>query len=123
MITESATERHRKRIVEHRVEGFSDAQSAIVFGNTIEQIIKDKIGKQKFSQCIGTHDTSLAITPAWIGDTVLKTTFLELADDAMAEFICNQFNKTVKIHNDAHKASIRATKVVRDKPQPQYLNL
>ena len=120
-MTESATERHRKRIVEHTVDGFSNAQSAIIFGNTIEQIIKDKIGEQKFRQFIAAPDTSLAITPDWVGDTVLKTTFLELADDAMAEFICHQVEKTLKTYNEVHKSSLKAAKTVRGKPQPQFI--
>ena len=122
-MTETSTERHRKRIVEHRVEGFTNAQSAIIFGNTIERIIKDKIGAQKFRQYIGSPDTKLAITPEWKQDTVLKTTFLELNDDAMAEFICHQFNKTLQTHNEVHKASLKATNVVRGKPQPQYVSM
>ena len=123
MSTESATERHRKRIVEHTVDGFSNAQSAIIFGNTIEQIIKDKIGAQKFNQQIGAPDTKLAITPEWKQETVLRATFLELADDAMAEFICHQFEKTLKIHNEVHRASLKTTKLVRGKPQPQFIGL
>jgi len=119
---ETATERRRKRIVEHTVEGFTNASAAIMFGNTIESIIKDKIGKQKFYQYIGAPDTMLAITPEWIGPTILKTKFTALADDAMAEFICDQLNRIVKIHNDAHRASIKVTgKLIRGKPQPQYI--
>ena len=122
MSVESATNRHRKRIVEHTIDGFTNATAAIVFGNTVEQLVKDKIGAQKFRQSIGAPDISLAITPEWIGPTVLKTTFLELKDDAMAEFICAQFNQTLKTHNDVHRASIKVTsKVVRGQPQPQFI--
>ena len=122
MSLETDTERRRKRIVEHWVEGFSSAESAVIFGNTIERIIKDKIGAQKFRKYISTPETPLTITSRWVGDTNLKTVFLALADDAMAEFICNEFANMLKIHNDVHKASIKITrKVVRGKPQPQYL--
>jgi hypothetical protein len=122
MSTESAANRRRKRIVEHTIDGFTNASTAIIFGNTVERLVKDKIGAQKFRQYIGAPDISLAITPEWIGPTVLKTTFLELEDDEVANFICDQFSRTLKTHNDVHRASIKITsKIVRGKPQPQFI--
>ena len=122
MSVESAADRHRKRVVEHWIEGFTNAQTAITFGNTIEQIIKDKIGNDKFRQYIAAPDTILAITPEWVGPTVLKTTFMELKDHNMAEFICDEVKRAAQFYNEAHKASISITdSVVRGKPQPQYI--
>ena len=122
MSVESAADRHRKRIVEHTIDGFTNAPAAVIFGNTAAAVISDKIGPCKFRQCIGSPDTHLAITSEWIGPTVLKTTFLELKDDGMAEFICDQMSQVAKHYNDAHKASIKITgRVVRGKPQPQYI--
>ena len=122
MSVESVADRHRKRIVEHTISGFTNASAAIMFGNTVERIVNDKAGHHKFRQSIGAPDTLLAITPEWNGPTVLKTTFLELPDDGVAEFICYQVSLAMKNHNDVHKASVTITsKVVRGKPQPQYL--
>ena len=119
---ESSTECRRKRIVEHVIEGFTNAQSAIIFGNTVDRLVKDKIGKQKYRQQIGALDVKIAITDKWTGPTVLKTSFLALDGDEMAQFICAQFSKSLKIHNDVHRASLRIVdKVIRIKPQPQYI--
>ena len=121
-MVESASDRKRKRIVEHTIEGFTNAQSAIVFGNTVERLVTDKIGKQKFRQSIGAPDIKMAITDRWTGPTVLKTNFLELQGDDMANFICHQISKSLKIHNDVHRASLNVvSKVIRGKPQPQYI--
>jgi hypothetical protein len=122
MSTESAADRHRKRIVEHTIKGFTNAQAAITFGNTVERVILDKIGDQKYRQYIGAPDTKLAITPEWLGPTVLKNTFLELKDDGMATFIREQTKLVTESYNEAHKASISiVSSVVRGKPQPQYI--
>jgi hypothetical protein len=119
---ESSADRRRKRIVEHTISTFSNADSAIIFGNTVEQIIKDKVGPVKFRQYIGAPDTSLAITREWTSDTVLKVNFLEVKDQEVAAFICDEIKKTVQSYNDVHKSSISITKsVVRGKPQPQYI--
>lgn len=122
MSVESAADRKRKRIVEHTVAGFTNAPSAVIFGNTVDRIVTDKIGKRKFRQYIGTPDTTLAITSQWNGPTVLKMSFLELPDDGMAAFICDEISRTTKHYNDVHKTSLHiASKVVRGKPQPQYI--
>lgn len=122
MSVESAADRHRKRIVEHTISGFTNASAAIIFGNTVERVINDKAGHHKFRQCIGAPDALLAITPEWTGPTVLKITFLELPDDGIAEFICDQVSLVTKNHNDVHKTLVSITsKVIRGKPQPQYL--
>ena len=122
MNVESAYDRLRKRIVEHTITGFSNAKEAVVFGNTVERIVIDKVGYQKFRQQIGAPGTSLAITPEWISDTVLKTTFLELPDNNIAQFICDAMKRAMKTHNEVHRASLRvANEVIRDKPQPQFI--
>jgi hypothetical protein len=118
---ESSADRRRKRIVEHTIDGFTNAQTAIIFGNTVERLVNEKIGVQKFRQYIGSKDTSLAITDTWVGETVLKTTFLEL-DEPKAFFVRDQMGKTLKTHNDVHKAHLRAVKsLTRGKPQPQFI--
>ena len=123
-MVESAADRHRKRIVEHTIEGFTNAQTAIIFGNTVEKLVTEKIGAQKYRQYIGSKDTSLAITPEWTEETVLKANFLELKDDDMAQFICDQFSKSMKIHNDVHRAHLKVVnKVIRGKPQPQFIGM
>ena len=122
MSVESAADRHRKRIVEHTISGFGTAESAVTFGNTAERVIKDAIGDQKFRQYIGAQNTGLAITEGWTGPTVLRTTFLELKDDGMAAFICDEMKRVAKVHNEVHKTSISITsETVRGKPQPQYI--
>lgn len=122
MSVEATTDRRRKRIVEHTISGFNSGENAIIFGNTMEQVVADKLGNQKFRQYIARPKSILAITPEWVGPTILKTTFLELKDDAMAQFICAQAKETLKIYNDVHKAKLKITKeVVRGKPQPQYI--
>lgn len=124
MTIESKADRLRKRIVEHTLTGFTNARAAIVFGNTVEMIVTDKIGQRKFRQYIGAPDVNLAITPDWIGPTVLKTIFLELNDNDMAEFICNEISQAAKHHNDVHRASVTITnKIIRGKPQPQHLQI
>jgi len=120
-MVESATDRRRKRIVQHTVDGFTNAQAAIIFGNTVNKLVNEKIGACKFRQHIGARGTGLAITEGWTGPTVLKTTFLELDDDK-AHFICDQFNQVLKIYNDVHRAHLSiADKVIRGKPQPQFV--
>jgi hypothetical protein len=122
MSTESAADRRRKRIVEHTIKGFTNAQAAITFGNTVERVILDKIGDQKYRQYIGSPDTKLAITPKWLGKTVLKNTFLDLEDDVMASYVCYQMKQVQESYNEVHKTSISiVSSVVRGKPQPQYI--
>jgi hypothetical protein len=119
---ESSADRRRKRIVEHTIDGFINAQTAIIFGNTVERLVNEKIGVQKFRQYIGSKDTSLAITDTWVGEVVLKTTFLEINGED-STFILNQVSKTLKTHNDLHRANIRIVKALtRDKPQPQFIS-
>lgn len=123
MSVESAYDRRRKRIVEHRITGFSSAQEAITFGNTVESLVEGKLGKVKFRQGIGAPDNpAIAITEAWTGPTALKTTFLEFTSDEAAQFICAQMQRALKEHNRAHSASARiANELIRDKPQPQTI--
>lgn len=125
MSVESAYNRRRKRIVEHRITGFESAQQAIIFGNTVESLVQERLGKVKFRQGIGSPDNpSIAITEGWVGPTALKTTFLEFTGDEAAQFICAQMQRALKEHNEAHSASARiANELIRDKPQPQTIGL
>ena len=119
---ESAADRKRKRIVEHVISGFKNAHSAITFGNTVELLVNEKIGQQKFRQYIGRPHSPLASTDGYTGDTVLKTTFLEIEGNDIAHFICSTMRNTAKSHNEVHKASIHIdTETIRGKPQPQFL--
>lgn len=119
---ESAADRRRKRVVEHTISGFDDANEAIIFGNTVEKIVKDNIGKQKFCQFIGAPDTLMAITPEWTGPTVLKTTFLELKGNDTAQYICEKMKLAVKVHNESNRKSAKILKeIIREKPQPQFI--
>lgn len=122
MSVESVANRRRKRIVEHVISGFTSANQAIIFGNTIERIIIDRIGRQKFRQSIGAPDTLIAITSDWQGPTILKTTFLELEGDEMAQYICKAMKNTINAHNKTYRASVRILKEeTRMKPQPQTI--
>ena len=122
MSVESASNRKRKRIVEHVISGFRTAPSAVTFGNTVEAIVADKIGQQKFRQYVGRPRSPLAITQDYLGDTVLKTTFLELESNDMAQFICSTMRHVAESHNEVHKASIHIdNETIRGKPQPQFL--
>ena len=120
-MVESATIRKRKRVVDHTLTGFKSANEAIIFGNTVEMIINDKIGSQKFRQQIGSPDTKLAITNEYNGETVLKTKFLEIKNQNTAKAICEQLKEAVKAHNEVHHASVKAEEIIRGKPQPQYV--
>ena len=121
-MTESAADRRRQRMVRHTVEGFDSADNALIFGNTIEKIINDKIGKHKFRRWIDSPETTIAITKNWNGLTTLHTSFMGLIGDEAAQFVCEQMSKTVQIHNNVHRAAIKITDhLVRVKPQPQYI--
>ena len=116
--------RRRTRIVEHIIFGFKTANEAIVFANTVESLINEKVGKEiKFNQFIGSTDTELAITPDWMDDTVLKTRFLDVEDQNTATFICEQMVDIASSHEQVHKTilDIRST-VVREKPQEQTIS-
>ena len=119
---ESALDRRRKRVVEHIVGNFDNAQAAITFGNTVESLVNEKLGKVKFRQYVARPRSPLAITEAYTGKTVLKTTFLELVGDDTAQYICATMKTAVSKHNEVHRASVKiANEVTRTKPQPQYL--
>lgn len=121
-MVESAYERLRKRIVEATVSGFTSARDAITFGNTVEKLVADKAGIQKYRQQIGAPDTILAITPEWEGATVLKMTFLELRGTELAQHILKIIRKTATVHNEVHRGRVRIDReIIREKPQPQTI--
>lgn len=122
MSVESAYDRRRKCIVEHTLAGFTSATQAIIFGNTVEHIVKDQAGAQKFRQYVAAPDTLIAITVDWQGPTILKTTFLELKDEAIAQYICTAMKKAINAHNLTYRARVRVLKEeTRMKPQPQTI--
>ena len=123
MSIESAAVRKRKRIVEHIISGFKTAKEAIVFGNTFEAVIQGKLEDfVKFKQWIGSPDTSLAITEAYAGETVLKTCFLDVPNNEAANFICESLKVVAGKHEEVHKTKLVVNnEVIRDKPQPQIL--
>ena len=123
MSSESMTARKRKRIIEIVVSGFSSATDAIRFGNTVDKLVEEMAGKQKFRQEIGTPESMLAITEKWTGDTVLRMRFLELRNNNLAVAVCDQAMKTVVLHKRDHpKDNIRVEKqLVLEKPQPQFI--
>lgn len=122
MSLESASERKRKRIVEHVLGPFDNAWEAIRFGNTVESLVDERLKKTKFRQSIGAVDTSLAITKDYMGDTMLKTVFLEIQETEGAKYICDQLRYTVKIHNESYAGRVVVTsETILDKPQPQFI--
>ena len=123
MSLETVEERRRKRIVEHIIGNFRTAKEAIVFGNTVDAVIRDKTNLEiKFRQFVGSPDTSLAITEDYTGETVLKTHFLEIPDQNTAMFICEELKGALSAHNQVNGADVKVmNEVVREKPQPQRL--
>lgn len=116
---ESNADRKRKHITEHVISGFNNANEAIIFGNTIEHIIVNKLKNSKFRQSIGSIETKLAITEDYQGPTVLKVNFLEIDREAIS-FIQNKIAELVGLSN--RDLLIEQTSA-REKPQPQIINL
>ena len=120
---ESNAERKRKLIVEHIIKGFDTADEAIVFGNTLESLVNEKV-KTKYRQQIGSENTKLAITPMYNGKTVLKTCFLEVMGTAHSNFICDKINSAINAHKDVHHKDLEVLlQIVREKPQPQIIGV
>lgn len=122
MSLETVSERRRKRVVEHVIAGFNSANQAIVFGNTVEELVNQQAGAQKFRQWIAKPGSDIAITEDWHGPTTLKTTFLELDQD-IALLICEQMKRAASIHSDVHGKINIEQEIVREKPQPQFVTL
>ena len=123
MSIESMTARKRKRIVECVISGFDSGYDAIKFGNTVDELVEEVAGKQKFRQQIGSKETKLAITETWVGDTVLKMTFLELADNDLANAVGRQIEKTISLYKGIHpKCNLMVDEqIIMEKPQPQFI--
>ena len=120
MSVESAYDRVRKVIVETTVAGFTTADEAVRFGNTVQTAVEEKT-PVKFCQFIGSPETAVAITRWWQGETCLKMTFMEFSGNDTAAFICDTVKRMIKAHNFVHRASISLSgEVVRGKPQPQF---
>jgi hypothetical protein len=124
---ETLDTRRRKRIVEFIIAGFNNASEAIRFGNTVEQLVNEKVYDKfdlKMQQQIATPNSKIAITRQWLGPTTLKLIFLDVPHQTAAWFIVEQTRKTVSTHNEVHEASAEIThELVREKPQPQSLTL
>lgn len=122
MSLETVSERRRKRIVEHIVGPFDNAYEAIRFGNTVESLVNQRFGEVKFRQQIGSPDTRLAITEDYIGPTMLKTMFLELADQDMALYVSKTMEVARQNHNEHNNGRVeQIDEVIREKPQPQFI--
>jgi len=116
---EAESERKRKHVVDHIVTGFKSAQDAIKFGNTVEHIISNKIGKFKFRQSVGSTETHMAITEDWVGDTALNMHFLELYRD-QAIFIRDKVSELVNLSDEDIQLE---SELLRGKPQATLINL
>ena len=122
MSLETASERKRKRIIEHVLGPFDNAFEAIRFGNTVQSLVNGRLNKIKFRQSIGATDTFLAINQDYIGDTMLKTVFMEVQETEAAKFICDQLRVAVGFHNEENAGRVVVTdEVMRDKPIPQFI--
>ena len=123
MSVETASERKRKRIVEHAISGFRNAKEAITFGNTVNSVIQGRVKEFiKFKQQIGSPDTTLAITESYTGETILKTIFLDVPDQNTAVFICDTLKVVADKHKDVHDNALHVMdEIVREKPQPQVM--
>jgi len=122
MSLETANTRKRKRIIEHTLGPFDNAFEAIRFGNTIESLVNEKLGTTKFRQSIGALNTPLAITKDYIGDTMLKTVFLEVQGNDAARFVCEQLRYTAQVHNDCYSGRVMVhDELIRAKPLPQTI--
>jgi hypothetical protein len=122
-MSETVSTRRRKRIVEHIVYGFKSAHDAIQFGNTIDMLVTDAIGRQKFDQQIAAPGTSMAITMHWVGPTVLKTIYLNLESQEMSVFITGLMKSTIGRYNKEYNAELKIAKeLVREKPQEQRID-
>lgn len=122
MSLETATERKRKRIVEYEISGFPIAQKAVIFGNTVEALVKRDIKPVKFRQYIK-GETNLAITENYPGETTLKLTFLELEQDT-AHAIMDKVKNTVRLHEETHGDNLTIDEeILRGKPLPQSINM
>lgn len=122
MSSEPAEVRRKKRIVEYVISGFPSANKAIVFGNTINSMVTESTGKQKYQQYIASPDTKLAITDKWNGLTTLKANFLELKSQHISVFITEAVRRAVRNHNELYPDKIKIEQeIVRIKPQPQFI--
>lgn len=123
MSVESAYDRLRKCVVTHTLTGFTTAREAAILGNTVEKLVCEKAGNHKFRKYLASPETTIDITEDWIGETALKTVFLAIPGQDIAQFICCQMKEVVEIHNKVHEASVKvATEVIKGKPQPQFIH-
>jgi hypothetical protein len=119
---ETSEARQYKRITDHVISGFNCAHDAIIFGNTAEKIIKEKIGQVKFKLSIGTQKTVLAITSEFNGETVLKMVFLEIKSQNDAQFIVDKVKKLTQLNIETyHTKLLIEQQLIRGKPQPQTI--
>lgn len=122
---ESVDTRRRKRIVEAVIGDCKSAPEAIKLGNTIEIRVLERTREvMKFQQFLASRESKLAITKEFPGRTVLKIMFLDVPDQNTAVFIADEIKNTVQLHNNFYEDDLDVLKtVVRDKPQPQKINI
>lgn len=116
-MSETNSERKRKRIVEYRIAGFNNAPEAIKFGNTVEHQLECKA---KFRQQVGSPNTCLAITESWQEATTLKMTFMEI-DHNDAHHIIEKVKRLTEIHSKINSPIEIEQQLIREKPQPQSI--
>ncbi len=123
MSGEASEVRRKKRIVEYIISGFKTADKAVVFGNTIDSMVAEATGKQKYQHSIASPKTMLAITKNWTEDTVLKAIFLELKSQHVSVFVTEAVRRAVKNHNEIYPDKIKIEQeIVRIKPQAQFIS-
>ena len=122
MSSELSEIRRKKRIVEYIISGFKTANKAIIFGNTIESMVTEATGKQKYQQQIAAENTKLAITKDWKDTTTLKAIFLDLNSQHISVFVTEAVRRAVRSHNELYSNKIEIEQeIVRIKPQPQFI--
>jgi hypothetical protein len=122
MALESASIRREKRMVKPIIGGFTSANEAKVFGNTLYEGLRAQIGDFKLKTYIAARGTKLAITKDYIGETVLKMSFLDIKNHNIAMHICDEIRRMVSIHIELRKTPLVIVNIeVAEKPQPQFI--
>lgn len=123
MSLESASARKKKRIVQQEIGGFRTAKEAIVFGNTVNSVMQDKVKSGfKYKQYIAAPKSKIAITEDYDGETILRMSVLEIADQNTAMFVVETIKAAISMHTEVHKCVLNIiNEVIREKPQPQRI--
>lgn len=110
--------RRRKRIVEHIISGFNSGEEAMNFAKAVDEMITRRIGQQNGQFFLAAPNTTLAITDKWVGPTILKSNYLDLADQHVAIFVTEGMRRTIR-----ENGYTMEKEVVREKPQPQRIDV